>query len=359
MKKNTSFFLYFLFLCVTATLPILAIDKLNILTDTSLVIEDRTKSEGYPKTGIYVKGHLDTTAGHFYIGFPPTTSYSTNSTPPVILTGQESDKSLLVFSLNGQNMTAFRSVFDGKNNALNQLSIDSRGTSVITLTGKGYIGIGTQTPTGFFHVQGNMYVNGLLYAIPKISDTAADGTPLGVSFVSGNARTIQVQFSNLDHSASSYLGITTPYNFQFPTTTAASVKSFVIQHPLDKQRYLVHSALEGPENGVRYRGKVQLAKGKATISLPDYVAAFTDPQTATLHLFAEKTGESVRPIYKKGKWIKNGIISIESEDKSSTETVTWTVQLTRTDIPPLVITPPKNLVHVDGFGPYKALRTSL
>jgi hypothetical protein len=34
-----------------------------------------------------------------------------------------------------------------------------------------------------------------------------------------------------------------------------SLKSFVIQHPINTNQYLVHVCLEGPEAGVYYRGK--------------------------------------------------------------------------------------------------------
>ena len=138
-----------------------------------------------------------------------------------------------------------------------------------------------------------------------------------------------------------------------------ATKTFVIPHPQDKQRYLVHTALEGPENGVRYRGQVSLKKGKALILLPDYIPEITDPGTATLHLHAAHTGEALRVVYKKGKWLRHGRISIESENKDSEEEVSWTLQLTRTDIVPLQVTPPKNLVNIEGIGPYKTVKDCL
>src|SRR5690606_26299208 len=49
-------------------------------------------------------------------------------------------------------------------------------------------------------------------------------------------------------------------------------KTFVIEHPIDKNKYLVHACLEGPESGVYYRGDsiINYKKNK-TILLPDYV----------------------------------------------------------------------------------------
>ena len=110
---------------------------------------------------------------------------------------------------------------------------------------------------------------------------------------------------------------------------------------------------------MRYRGQVSLKDGKAQIVLPDYVPEITDPETATLHLQVDGTGESVRVVYKKGQWLRNGRISIESENKDSGEEVSWTLQLTRTDLIPLQVTPPKNLVNIEGIGPYKVVKARL
>lgn len=48
-------------------------------------------------------------------------------------------------------------------------------------------------------------------------------------------------------------------------------KPFFIDHPSrPDEAFLMHSALEGPEDGIFYRGKAKLSKGKTTIKLPDY-----------------------------------------------------------------------------------------
>jgi len=50
-------------------------------------------------------------------------------------------------------------------------------------------------------------------------------------------------------------------------------KTFVIQHPDEDDKYLVHACLEGPEAGVYYRGKGVISSGenKVVITLPSYV----------------------------------------------------------------------------------------
>jgi hypothetical protein len=35
-------------------------------------------------------------------------------------------------------------------------------------------------------------------------------------------------------------------------------KTFIIEHPIDTSKYLIHACLEGPEAGVYYRGKATI-----------------------------------------------------------------------------------------------------
>jgi hypothetical protein len=59
-----------------------------------------------------------------------------------------------------------------------------------------------------------------------------------------------------------------PIGYTGPTGS----KTFVIDHPLDEKKYLVHACLEGPESGVYYRGKGEITNHLNTIiELPDYV----------------------------------------------------------------------------------------
>jgi hypothetical protein len=52
-----------------------------------------------------------------------------------------------------------------------------------------------------------------------------------------------------------------------------SVKTFIVQHPTNDDKYLVHACLEGPEAGVYYRGTGEIANGKSVdIQLPEYCA---------------------------------------------------------------------------------------
>jgi hypothetical protein len=59
----------------------------------------------------------------------------------------------------------------------------------------------------------------------------------------------------------------------------------LIDHPLDPEnKTLSHSAVESPESICLYRGKVYLDDAKATVRLPDYFAALTKEDEATVYL---------------------------------------------------------------------------
>jgi hypothetical protein len=64
-------------------------------------------------------------------------------------------------------------------------------------------------------------------------------------------------------------------NFEFICNTT---KTFIIDHPLDEEKYLVHGCVEGPESGVYYRGKAHIHEGagEVVVELPEYVRAFAD-----------------------------------------------------------------------------------
>ena len=47
--------------------------------------------------------------------------------------------------------------------------------------------------------------------------------------------------------------------------TSNGNKTFVIQHPTNTNKYLIHACLEGPESGVYYRGKTFITKNRRTV----------------------------------------------------------------------------------------------
>lgn len=61
----------------------------------------------------------------------------------------------------------------------------------------------------------------------------------------------------------------------------ASIKNFVIDHPTKEGKKLVHTCLEGPENGVYYRGRLL---NKTQIELPEYWTGLVDEDTITVSI---------------------------------------------------------------------------
>lgn len=99
---------------------------------------------------------------------------------------------------------------------------------------------------------------------------ATEGLGTGVS------RNINISAANVG------IGTSTPtYKLQVNGSFAATTKSFVIDHPTKDNHTLVYGSLEGPENGVYVRGRLQ---NKDTIELPDYWSALVDENSITVQL---------------------------------------------------------------------------
>jgi hypothetical protein len=65
-------------------------------------------------------------------------------------------------------------------------------------------------------------------------------------------------------------------------------KTFVLQHPEKEDKYLVHACLEGPENGVFYRGVAKIDSSKVVdVKLPSYTKHFSDFDVFVTPVFDE------------------------------------------------------------------------
>ena len=134
-----------------------------------------------------------------------------------------------------------------------------------------------------------------------------------------------------------------------PTGAASSVtgptgpagKTFIIEHPTNENKYLVHACLEGPEAGVYYRGKGEITNNESVeVALPHYVDKFAYDFTV-----------QVTPIY------GNKIVTLNaSEVENNTFRVYgenakfhWVVYGSRQEVN---VEPNKADVNVKGDGPY-------
>jgi hypothetical protein len=61
----------------------------------------------------------------------------------------------------------------------------------------------------------------------------------------------------------------------------ASIKNFVIDHPTKEGKKLVHTCLEGPENGVYVRGKLV---DESVIELPEYWTKLVDESSISISI---------------------------------------------------------------------------
>lgn len=143
-----------------------------------------------------------------------------------------------------------------------------------------------------------------------------------------------------------------PYNIFVDVT---NVKTFVIDHPLDPERYLVHAAVEGPEGGVFYRGQSQLVNGWVQVDLPSYFEALCaeEGRSVMLTCIADDPADEWCPVLhatypKNGKfWVGLGSGMVINDQR-----FWWEVKAVRKDVAPLLVEPLKKDVIVKGEGPY-------
>ena len=134
------------------------------------------------------------------------------------------------------------------------------------------------------------------------------------------------------------------YEIVYSTASAVnSSKTFIIDHPIDTNKYLVHACLEGPESGVYYRGNGEIINNKSiVIVLPDYV-----PKLAyefTVQVSAIYNGVTLNT-YNVGKVVDNQFTVYGENGQFS-----WIVHGKRSEIQ---VDPYKADVVVKGDGPYK------
>jgi len=107
-------------------------------------------------------------------------------------------------------------------------------------------------------------------------------------------------------------------------------KNFKIQHPIHENKWLYHTAIEGPRADLMYRGTVELLNGEAMCSI-DSASKMTEgtfynlSRNAQLFLQNESGFDRI-----KGNII-SGSINIQCENTQSTDVVSWLVVAERND----------------------------
>ena len=123
--------------------------------------------------------------------------------------------------------------------------------------------------------------------------------------------------------------------------TGPSGKNFIIEHPSDTSKLLIHSCLEGPETGVYYRGRGEITNGSnVSIALPEYVTGLA--YNWTIHIAAVYDG--VIRTYNFSE-VENNLFTVFGENGN----FHWSAMGKRSDI---VVEPLKTQAIVFGQGPY-------
>ena len=120
-------------------------------------------------------------------------------------------------------------------------------------------------------------------------------------------------------------------------------KTFIINHPKDNDKYLVHTCLEGPEVGVYYRGKSEITNDESVaINLPDYIPGWAYDFTVTV------TGiyDGKLKLYNASEVDDTGSFTVYGENGK----FSWVAIGKRGDVN---AEPYKNEIVVKGDGPYR------
>jgi len=224
------------------------------------------------------------------------------------------------------------------------VAIGAGSSEHMRVTGDGYVGIGTTTPDNFLHVEGDESRGLDSLGVVNVFNThdgtshspaiycdsrTSDGFGIGGVFTGGYMAIEALCSADGTHSGYYYSGIegtvsggdsyrkygvygaayggtvgtnygiygtasggTTAYagyfagNVHVTGSLSKGSGSFLIDHPLDPEnKTLRHNFVESPENLCLYRGKVALdSDGRATVEMPNYFAALTKEDEATIQL---------------------------------------------------------------------------
>ena len=138
-------------------------------------------------------------------------------------------------------------------------------------------------------------------------------------------------------------GAVVKYNNVSNTWYYEQGKTFIIDHPHDNEKYLVHACLEGPEVGVYYRGKSEVTNDNSVIvNLPNYISGWATDFTITVTAIYD----GKLKLYNTSEITDEGAFTVYGENGK----FNWVAIGKRGSINP---EPNKNEITVKGDGPYK------
>jgi hypothetical protein len=111
---------------------------------------------------------------------------------------------------------------------------------------------------------------------------------------------------------------------------SATTKAFKINHPIDENKWLYHSSIEGPAADLIYRGTARLENGSASIGI-DSVSRMT---YGTFHALTKKPQlflQNNQTFDRVKGYVESGSVFIVCEDAGSNALIDWTVIAERND----------------------------
>jgi hypothetical protein len=133
------------------------------------------------------------------------------------------------------------------------------------------------------------------------------------------------------------------------------VKSFVIPHPVDESRWLVHGCTESPTAGVEYAGQAEIVDQLAIVELPAYFEALCEAEGRYVFLSPMITSMGRQPMVPSAaaSEVSGGRFHILCAAPDGTR-INWLVKATRKDAG-FPVEPLRSEVTVSGDGPYRYL----
>ena len=196
---------------------------------------------------------------------------------------------------------------------------------------------------GFKDQKENSIAIGASAGYSKISENSIILNASGADVSSDNSGFFVSPISPFSLNSSGSTGVMI-YNNISKQIQYESTKTFVIDHPINPDKYLVHACLEGPEAGVYYRGEGKIENDKyTTIFLPEYVSTFADNLSVQITQILNNIDDNM--IILGATKIENNKFEVCGKNSS----FWWTVYGKRIDIN---VEPNKKDVELKGNGPY-------